>query len=78
MDAEAVAFHMKQHFPRQPIILLSAYSEMPGRLLWLVDEFLMKSEPLEHLRDIIRKLPFSTEGLSARSKSAPKSLLVAS
>jgi len=38
MDAEAVAYQIKQRFPNLPIILLSTYSEMPGRILWLVDE----------------------------------------
>jgi CheY-like chemotaxis protein len=38
MDAEAVAAHIKQRFPDLPIILLSAYSEMPEGILWLVDE----------------------------------------
>ena len=38
MDAEAVACHIKQRFPSLPIILLSAYSELPERILWLVDE----------------------------------------
>ncbi len=36
MDTEAVAFHIKQRFSTQPIILLSAYSELPERILWLV------------------------------------------
>lgn len=44
MDAEAVAFQINQRFPDLPIILLSAYCEMPERILWLVDEYLMKSE----------------------------------
>jgi CheY-like chemotaxis protein len=39
MDAEAVACHIKQRFPKLPIILLSAYCEMPERILWLVDEY---------------------------------------
>jgi CheY-like chemotaxis protein len=38
-DSEAVAFHIKHRFPQQPIILLSAFSEMPQRILWLVDEY---------------------------------------
>ncbi len=33
MDAEAVACHIKQRFPNLPIILLSAYCEMPERIL---------------------------------------------
>jgi len=38
IDAEAVACHIRQRFPSLPIILLSAYSEMPERILWLVDD----------------------------------------
>jgi CheY-like chemotaxis protein len=53
MDAEAVAGHIKQRFPKLPIILLSAYSEMPERILWLVDEYLMKSEMPERLVQFI-------------------------
>jgi DNA-binding NtrC family response regulator len=49
MDAEAVACHIKQRFPKLPIILLSAYADMPERILWLVDEYLMKSEMPERL-----------------------------
>jgi two-component system, NtrC family, response regulator GlrR len=55
MDAEAVACHIKQRFPNLPIILLSAYSEMPGRILWLVDEYVMKSELPERLVPIIER-----------------------
>lgn len=55
MDAEAVASHIKQRFPDMPIILLSAYSQMPERILWLVDDYVMKSEPLEHLMQIIER-----------------------
>ncbi|MDT8070102.1 MAG: response regulator [Terriglobia bacterium] len=44
MDAEAVAYQIKQLFPKLPIILLSAYSEMPERIMWLVDEYVLKSE----------------------------------
>jgi two-component system, response regulator, stage 0 sporulation protein F len=35
---EGVAFHIRQRFPSLPIILLSVYSEMPERILWVVDE----------------------------------------
>src|SRR5579864_9510286 len=55
MDAEAVAFLIKQRFPNLPIILLSAYSEMPERILWLVDEYVMKSELPEQLVPIIER-----------------------
>jgi two-component system response regulator QseB len=55
MDAEAIACHIKQRFPNLPIILLSAYCEMPERILWLVDEYLMKSEVPERLVPIIER-----------------------
>jgi two-component SAPR family response regulator len=55
MDAEAVACHIKQRFPTLPIILLSAYAEMPERILWLVDEYVMKSELPERLVPIIER-----------------------
>jgi DNA-binding NtrC family response regulator len=55
IDAEAVALHIKQRFPDLPIILLSAYSEMPERILWLVDEYVMKSERPERLVQIIER-----------------------
>ncbi len=55
IDAEAVAFHLKGSFPQIPIILLSAYSDMSERILWLVDEFVMKSVHLEELVQTIRK-----------------------
>jgi CheY-like chemotaxis protein len=55
MDAEALACLIKQRFPNLPIILLSAYSEMPERILWLVDEYVMKSELPERLVPIIER-----------------------
>jgi CheY-like chemotaxis protein len=55
MDAEAVAYHIKQRFPNLPIILLSAYCEMPERILWLVDDYVMKSELPEGLVRIIER-----------------------
>jgi CheY-like chemotaxis protein len=56
VDAEAVACHIKQRFPNLPIILLSAYSEMPERILWLVDEYVMKSELPERLISTIARV----------------------
>jgi CheY-like chemotaxis protein len=53
--AEAVACHIKQHFPALPIVLLSAYSEVPERILWLVDEYVMKSELPDRLAPIIER-----------------------
>ncbi|SRR5581483_5414897 len=56
MDVEAVACHIKQRFPNLPIILLSACCEMPERILWLVDEYVMKSELPERLVRIIERV----------------------
>ncbi|HYW40659.1 MAG TPA: response regulator [Terriglobales bacterium] len=74
MDAEAVAWHIKQRFPHLQIILLSAYSEMPERILWLVDEYVMKSEPPERLVRIIerayRLAPRSDERYQRRGAAA--------
>jgi CheY-like chemotaxis protein len=66
MDAEAVACHIKQRFPSLPIILLSAYSEIPERILWLVDEYVMKSELPERLVPIIQRA-ISSHNLPPRS-----------
>jgi len=55
MDAEAIACHIKQRFPNLPIILLSAYSEMPERILWLVDDYIMKSELSDQLVPTIER-----------------------
>lgn len=55
MDAEAVAFHIKHRFPHLPIILLSAYFQMPERILWLVDEYVMKSELPEGLLQTLER-----------------------
>ena len=55
VDAEAVAYHIKQRFPHLPIILLSAYAEMPERILWLVDEYVLKSELPEGLARIVER-----------------------
>jgi CheY-like chemotaxis protein len=56
LDAEATAFHIKQRFPSLPIVLLSAYSELPERILWLVDEYVMKSEPLESMAHVFERV----------------------
>jgi DNA-binding NtrC family response regulator len=67
MDSEAVAFHIRHRFPQQPIILISAYSDIPERVLWLVDEYVMRSEPIEHLVQVIERVT------RAREKQAPRS-----
>ena len=44
MDSEAVAYQIKQRFPNVPIIMLLANTDIPERVLWLVDEYVMNSE----------------------------------
>lgn len=61
IDAEAVAVHIKQQFPALPIILLSAYAEMPEPVLWLVDEYLMKSELPQGLVPVVERVTHSTK-----------------
>jgi CheY-like chemotaxis protein len=70
MDAEAVACHIKQRFPNLPIILLSAYCEMPERILWLVDEYVMRSELAERLVSIIERAHKLTPHSNERSQPA--------
>jgi CheY-like chemotaxis protein len=74
MDAEAIACHIKQRFPNLPIILLSAYSEIPERILWLVDEYVMKGEMPERLISILerarRLTPHSDERSHLRQAAA--------
>jgi len=53
MDAEAVACQIKRRFPTQPVILLSAYSDVPERVLWLVDEYVMRSDPPERVIQLV-------------------------
>ena len=55
IDAEAVACQLKLRFPSIPIILLSAYACMPERILWLVDEYVMRSELSERLIPAIER-----------------------
>jgi hypothetical protein len=47
--------HQANGFPNLPIILLSAYSEMPEGILWLGDDYVMKSELLERLLPIVER-----------------------
>ena len=70
MDAEAVAFQIRGRFPRLPIILLSAYAEMPERILWLVDEYVMKSAPPGELVNVIERVTLPTHNGGKRWAAA--------
>ncbi len=71
LDAEAVAFHIKQRFPTKPVLLLSAYSDMPERILWLVDEYVMKSDPLQRLVKTVKRLTHSPESKGGQRHNGP-------
>jgi CheY-like chemotaxis protein len=75
IDAEAVALHIKQRFPHQPIILLSAYSDLPERILWLVDEYVMRSEPIEGLVQVIEQVTRHAEAGEAHKPSGSDKFL---
>jgi len=50
MDGEAVATQIRRKHPSLPIVLLSGYpSEVPERLLRMVDGFLVRGQPAEAL-----------------------------
>jgi CheY-like chemotaxis protein len=79
MDAEAVASQIKRRFPNLPIILLSAYSDMPERILWLVDEYVMKRNCRKgwcglsnkrNVRPTPKRRPSSHHLLTQRSRAA--------
>ena len=67
MDAEALAWLIKRNFPQQRVILLSAYSDVPERVLWLVDDYVMRSEPLDGLLHVIERVTGSAAAKSARA-----------
>jgi hypothetical protein len=67
MDAEAVAWLIKCKYPQQRVILLSAYSDVPERVLWLVDEYVMRSEPLDGLLHVIERVTGPATAKSARA-----------
>lgn len=53
MDAEALAWLIKRRFPQKPVVLLSAYADIPERVLWLVDEYVRKSDGVDGLVKVI-------------------------
>jgi CheY-like chemotaxis protein len=71
IDAEAVAFQIKQRFPHEPIILLSAYSDMPERTLWLVDDYVMRSAPLATVAEVIQRFTNAPGKVEPHSDTLP-------
>jgi CheY-like chemotaxis protein len=80
IHAEAIAGHIKQRFPNLPIILLSAHAETPERILWLVDEYVLRSELPQGLVSAVERATHATpEGrkLAARSAGRVRGVAVA-
>jgi CheY-like chemotaxis protein len=71
IDAEAVACQIRRRFPNIPIVLLSAYFEMPEPILWLVDAYVMKSELPEELVRVIEKVTRPTNTEAVRRSQLP-------
>ncbi len=67
MDVEALVLHIKQRFPSKPVILLSAHSDLPERVLWLVDEYVMRSDPPERVLQLVKQM---TRGTGAARAAA--------
>jgi DNA-binding NtrC family response regulator len=74
MDAEAIAYLIRKRFPTLPIILLSAFCDMPESIMWLVDEYVMKSDLTERLPGIIERIAlprkFSPRSMERQKRNA--------
>jgi response regulator RpfG family c-di-GMP phosphodiesterase len=73
MDSEAIAYQIKQRFPNLPVIMLSAYTDIPERVLWLVDEYVMKSELPGGLLRAVQRVKQPTNSYAARESRVRKS-----
>jgi CheY-like chemotaxis protein len=71
IDAEAIACQIHRRFPNIPIVLVSAYFQMPERILWLVDAYIMKSEVPEGLVRVLEKVTRPTNPEAVRASQMP-------
>ncbi len=58
--AAEVAYHIKERFPTQPIVLLTSFP-VPENVLWLVDDYIVQSDPPETLVKIIERFTIQDE-----------------
>jgi CheY-like chemotaxis protein len=75
MDSEAVAYQIKQRFPHLPVIMLSAYTDIPERVLWLVDEYVMKSELPGGLLRAVQRVKHSANSFASPESHVRKSCI---
>ena len=75
-----LASELKQHKPKLPIVILSAYSELPGETIGLADAWITKGGASEVLLAKIRELlahaqpaPLPDEGKPALSRAGKPS-----
>jgi CheY-like chemotaxis protein len=70
MDGGVVAQRMRALNPLVPILLLSAYVDLPHETLALVDKYLTKGEPPPILLDAIARMLRDHQGTRSKSTSA--------
>jgi DNA-binding response OmpR family regulator len=75
MDSETVAYQIKQRFPKLPIIMLSAYTDIPERVLWLADEYVMKSELPGGLLRAVQRVKRSVDNYAATESRVRESCI---
>ena len=71
MDGGAVAEAMRRERPDVPIMLLSAYINLPSEVIALVDVTLLKGEGPQELLDKLRSMIGKTDGQPGSDGRAP-------
>jgi len=71
MDGGAVAEAMRRERPEVPIMLLSAYINLPSEVIALVDVTLLKGEGPQELLDKLRSMIGKTDGQPGSDGRAP-------
>ena len=57
-------------FPNVPIILLPAYTDTPERVLWLVDEYVLRSELPEGLARAVDRATLASNTYEVNKRRA--------
>jgi CheY-like chemotaxis protein len=70
MNGDVVAERMKELRPDLPIIMLSAYVDLPGETLAFVDKSITKGEPPAVLLDSIKEVLDGKPNMQSKASSA--------
>lgn len=70
MNGDVVAERMRRINPRVPILMLSAYVDLPGDTLALVDRYITKGEPPQVLLAAVAELLATMRNPHSKAKSA--------